>query len=703
MNGLDQWKTLPLNNKFNQYQRNTMIYHMLLTDSEKNQDEIFYRVHYYNETSHCWMNAGKLTLQDTGNCGLVYLRSEKLIKNGTVEIEYYPSKYVMENSGSFKRSWIHTDDKKSETLILANGSYEETTGQNNNYVLTIYMFSVSMNGRYSVYCGPNLLYTNAILLKLPEPPRTPVIVGLQDIERCRYCIVAEDNDNFELACEIHGGTRPLTITMTIGNESYVPLEWNSTTCMVLFTVRDNHHMANVIFSVMNDALSSPLSVTAQMFVIKPPTIQLSVPEILRVGEAVNITCTLDDGRPNPIVYFSIFGSEVSSANSHFYNSTTSLNTNVITLTTFKKEWNKENITCCRYNEWYTIVRACSPPKQVNYHFPPTDVILEVKVNEDNQMYATCTVYGSNPVCNVQFKTTSGIIGSEKSSENISLLPYGAWNSVYGVNLNVSEEDNGTDVTCIVECDEFPVDLTDTVKILLPYPPVIEFNISGSTLTISAGERAHVNCVAASVPASNISWIEELSNGNITMKQCDMSPNCVLNIDTDEVSNRRLMCQVHYRTKVDHKYLTVHIIEKRDSQVDYHKHEDDIVFSKQNPEVRPLGNLSQNAHALENEAEVPVYSQPVKKNTTEDSHNTYAQVNKTGKSASSKTEKPQHAQDGQLLYADLAFDPNETPSKAAVTKRRDSPTEYADIDYVKTKTNKVIDETPTEPDNIYANQ
>jgi hypothetical protein len=99
--------------------------------------------------------------------------------------------------------------------------------------------------------------------------------------------------------------------------------------------------------------------------------------------------------------------------------------------------------------------------------PPTDVILEVKVDEDSQMYATCTVYGSNPVCNVQFKTTSGIIGSEKSSENISLLPYGAWNSVYGVNLNVSEEDNGTDVTCIVECDEFPVDLTDTVKILLP--------------------------------------------------------------------------------------------------------------------------------------------------------------------------------------------------------------------------------------------
>ncbi|XP_060556919.1 phosphoinositide-3-kinase-interacting protein 1-like [Ruditapes philippinarum] len=66
MNGKDRWKTLPLNDKFNQFEKN-MIYHMILSDTEKNQDERFYRVHYYNETSHCWMNAGKLTLE-----GMVY-------------------------------------------------------------------------------------------------------------------------------------------------------------------------------------------------------------------------------------------------------------------------------------------------------------------------------------------------------------------------------------------------------------------------------------------------------------------------------------------------------------------------------------------------------------------------------------------------------------------------------------------------------
>jgi hypothetical protein len=62
MNGIEQWKTLPLNNKFIQYEKNR-IYYLILTDSEKNQDEGFYRIHYYNETIHCWMDAGELTLE----------------------------------------------------------------------------------------------------------------------------------------------------------------------------------------------------------------------------------------------------------------------------------------------------------------------------------------------------------------------------------------------------------------------------------------------------------------------------------------------------------------------------------------------------------------------------------------------------------------------------------------------------------------
>ena len=52
----------------------------------------------------------------------------------------------------------------------------------------------------------------------------------------------------------------------------------------------------------------------------------------------------------------------------------------------------------------------------------------------------------------------------------------------------------------------------------------------------------------------------------------------------------------------------------------------------------------------------------------------------------------------------AEDPNEIPVKVAAVRRPDSPTEYADIDYVKTDAKKNTGNTitPMEEENIYAN-
>ncbi|XP_060582629.1 uncharacterized protein LOC132739009 [Ruditapes philippinarum] len=120
-------------------------------------------------------------------CGRVKLKSENVVKHGTVEIEYIPSEYVTKNT---KPYWVRSDNNSTKALQMGNGTYEQTQEQNNKYVLTIYMFSVPLNGRYGVYCGANLLYTNFITVKLPEPPSTPIIVGLQNIENCKgrlYC------------------------------------------------------------------------------------------------------------------------------------------------------------------------------------------------------------------------------------------------------------------------------------------------------------------------------------------------------------------------------------------------------------------------------------------------------------------------------------------------------------------------------------
>ncbi|XP_060605369.1 hepatocyte growth factor-like protein, partial [Ruditapes philippinarum] len=55
------WYTRPLTYKFTQYYDNGT-YYMVLTDSLLKDDEVYYRIHYYNESVHCWMKAGKLEL-----------------------------------------------------------------------------------------------------------------------------------------------------------------------------------------------------------------------------------------------------------------------------------------------------------------------------------------------------------------------------------------------------------------------------------------------------------------------------------------------------------------------------------------------------------------------------------------------------------------------------------------------------------------
>jgi hypothetical protein len=75
----------------------------------------------------------------------------------------------MRNSGSFTREWKHIVGRTSKTLKLTDGNYQETLEQNNKYVLTIYMFNISMNGEYRVYCGGSeeALYTDEITVYLP--------------------------------------------------------------------------------------------------------------------------------------------------------------------------------------------------------------------------------------------------------------------------------------------------------------------------------------------------------------------------------------------------------------------------------------------------------------------------------------------------------------------------------------------------------
>jgi hypothetical protein len=93
------------------------------------------------------------------------------------------------------------------------------------------------------------------------------------------------------------------------------------------------------------------------------------------------------------------------------------------------------------------------------------------------MYAVCTLKNSNSVCRANFTASNDIIGSEKNSSS-KCLPHGAWKTEYVVILNVSKEDNGTDVTCAADCADFhDQELTDSKTIQLPCKliPINQYN------------------------------------------------------------------------------------------------------------------------------------------------------------------------------------------------------------------------------------
>ncbi|XP_060580262.1 uncharacterized protein LOC132737046 [Ruditapes philippinarum] len=472
------WYTRPLTYKFTQYNENGT-YYMVLTNSLLKVDEVYYRIHYYNESMHCWMEAGKLEIDDRQNnsCGYVYLRNDRVLEGENVYLEYYPSKDVMENPDNFKRTWARSRNGYTSYIkLLENDIYIENKNENGIYILTISMVNSRMNGRYGVYCGRETGYTNNVSVVVQVPPSAPEFVGLQDIDECKKCIVGSDKENIQVHCKTSGGTPPVDVTVTVGDKSFQAMhhDVDRSFYKAFITLTDSYHNATITCSVMNDALSSPLLTTAQVYVIKPPTnVLLVASSDLKEGSPVHILCLSQSSRPSPMVYLNVSGIKVSSADvdtSTTFDQVTSLYSNFITLTAFKREWHGKNIVCCSFNKWYNAPSYCSQPKQVNFVFPPSDIKLEIKFDSVDplHMYAVCTLNNSNPACTANFLAASISIGSERNSINMS-LPHGAWKTEYVVNLNVSKEDNGKDVTCAAECADFQdLELRDTKKIKLPW-------------------------------------------------------------------------------------------------------------------------------------------------------------------------------------------------------------------------------------------
>ncbi|XP_060592394.1 uncharacterized protein LOC132747098 isoform X1 [Ruditapes philippinarum] len=377
-----------------------------------------------------------------------------------------------------------------------------------------------------------VLITSMVFLFGQVPSSALVFDNLKDIDDCRGCIVGEDEEQFRVLCKTAGDLPPSNVSITIGNESLKPLEYDlKPGYMAFFTLRNKHHRRNITCTVMNEALVSPLITTALVYVIKQPKLKkLSAPETLNEGNSTDVECSVGDARPIPDVYFSISGVKIfpsyheinvdplySNWTYHFY------------LPTFKRQWNLKNITCCIHKEWYMTKEECTQPKQVHFLFPPATITLKIKVEQGlqpPQMYAVCILNDSNPVYKASFMAPSGIIGSEMYSTNSS-LSNDAWTAVYAVNLKVSKDDNGKQITCAA--------VSPDLNEILNQSSTVDFLYYSSTKTIKWFYKWLIWTLLGSIFAASIVLLSVcVAIAMIKQKRTKaLSTELERNIDTDD--------------------------------------------------------------------------------------------------------------------------------------------------------------------------
>ncbi|XP_053408451.1 uncharacterized protein LOC123559684 isoform X2 [Mercenaria mercenaria] len=543
-NKINPWATLPVKYKFTQYFQDGT-YYLLLTDTVRYDDEVYYRIYYDNKSVRCLMETPELVLKDISSnpCGFVYLRTKKVKVNDMVELEYYPSKNAMRYPDRFLRQWTQFTNH-TIPIQLKEDTYMETQEPNDKYVLTINMSSYQMNGLYKVYCGTEASYSNAVRVALPDPPSSPLFEGLQDIDDCKGCIVGEDGDHFSVLCKTSGGTEPVIVTVSIGNEPLSPQRYDVTPGYIaFFYLRKRHHMEVLTCSVMNDALTSPLIVTTRVYIKHAPEIEFNISgsELnISKGEQTFVKCSAKSAPASNISWIeSIDGRNITKKQCH-------MTTNCV-IAIVEHLVPQRHLFCQTHylhktdRKKLTIYILDAPEIEFNISGS------ELNISKGEQTFVKCS---AKSALALDISWIERIDGRDIKKKQCHMTTY----CVIAIDAHLVPQRHLFCQTHYLH----KIDRKDLTVYILDAPE-IEFNISGSELNISKGEQTFVKCSAKSALALNISWIERIDGRDITKKQCHMTTYCVIAIDAHLVPQRNLFCQTHYLHNIDRKDLTVYIL------------------------------------------------------------------------------------------------------------------------------------------------
>lgn len=99
-------------------------------------------------------------------------------------------------------------------------------------------------------------------------PDSLTLEGLKDIDNCTSCLAGSDGEKFKVFCQINGGTEPTSVSMLIGNDSLRNVQrFEDSRYVVFFHLLNTDHGKLMRCLVKNEALTSPISATAPLYVI----------------------------------------------------------------------------------------------------------------------------------------------------------------------------------------------------------------------------------------------------------------------------------------------------------------------------------------------------------------------------------------------------------------------------------------------------
>ncbi|WAQ96081.1 NPHN-like protein, partial [Mya arenaria] len=621
----------------------------------------------YNSTLGVFTTVFDTNLQNSGylyakydlseGCGYIYLRTPNPALGKRVEIGYYPSPAVIGLTGEYSREWYN--ESSSSSMTLTEGLLTEEELPNKEFVLTIYSATRWTTGSYSVKCTEsttNRLSTERVYVKVTVPPGQPFLQSPNIVQECPECLVGILYENFyhHVFCNTSGGTTPSINVGDEGGKVYSDTQFENI-YKLSRTIGEKDHMKTVTCSVSNAALEKPLTTSANLFVaLKPEVLVLNVP-ILREGSPANITCISRGGRPATNLSIWLDGANYSEDIVKTYDNSTRTYTTILTFNTpARKEW--KSVSCESSSSLFG--KTATQQKTINCEYPPTMLTMDAP---------TITSY----------------------SQDSYTLKFSCFTDTYNDHCLLSwTKDGQLHYANTYETEK--IQDSALMEFAIVNKPSAHLSVKDEVL-LNADDSTSVTCTATSFPLSDIVWTV---NGDTQLLVCNKSEKCVMKtIPIETKEHRNYTCTAYfefgnYNTSAISSFLAIGRASKQKPyEIPNESENASLTNSNGIPIVWIVIGLGVIFAAVILSTVIVLVRKPdMQENETVEMNEdvTYAQVNKIRTKRTEAVGLQTKGSDTNLVYADIDIEHLETASKPPSRQRPPSPTEYADVDFIRTE-------------------